>query len=128
MTISLSSGLEVRIPINQYLVLFVEVDGSGSHVFNTLRRKLLLSDVTGNPNKLGHYFPTGAFIMVNHDTGAFTMWAANPTREGSLVSFVSTDAEATVTILPSLPRHHHLTQAKQQLYQPVTKSASGLDL
>lgn len=33
--------------------------------------------------------------MVNHDAGTFTMWAANPTRESTLISVVSTSAEAS---------------------------------
>ncbi|KAI0444574.1 aspartic peptidase domain-containing protein [Xylaria telfairii] len=95
MTISLSSGLEARIPNNQYLVPFVEVDRNGSRVFNTSQRELLLNAVTDNPSTLGRYFFTGAYLMVNHDAGTFTMWAANPTRESTLISVVSTNSEVS---------------------------------
>ncbi|KAH8167523.1 hypothetical protein CIB48_g685 [Xylaria polymorpha] len=95
MTISLSSGLEVRIPNNQYLVPFVDVDRNGSRVFNTSQRELLLNAVPDNSSTLGRYFLTGAYLMVNHDAGTFTMWAANPTRESTLISVVSTSAEAS---------------------------------
>ncbi|GAP84760.1 putative peptidase aspartic [Rosellinia necatrix] len=92
MTISLSSGLNVRIPNNQYLVPYVTVDRSGTRVFNTSQREFLFNDVYDNPSTLGRYFLTGAYLMVNHDAGTFTMWAANPVREHTLVSVGSTDA------------------------------------
>ncbi|KAI3341186.1 acid protease [Ustulina deusta] len=103
MIISLSSGLDVRIANNQYLVPFVDVDRSGTRVFNTSRREFLFNDVYDNPSTLGRYFLTGAYLMVNHDAGTFTMWAANPTRESTLVSVVSTDAKANCsnTVKPS---------------------------
>ncbi|TGJ88342.1 hypothetical protein E0Z10_g400 [Xylaria hypoxylon] len=94
MTISLSSGLDVRIPNSQYLVPFVEVDRSGTRVFNTSQREFLFNTVYDSPSTLGRYFLTGAYLMVDHDAGTFTMWAANPSRESTLVSVVSTNAEA----------------------------------
>ncbi|KAI1130150.1 aspartic peptidase domain-containing protein [Nemania abortiva] len=94
MTISLSSGLDVRIPNNQYLVPYVDIDRNGTRIFNNSRREFLFSDVYDNPTTLGRYFLTGAYLMVNHDTGTFTMWAANPTRESTLVSVASTTSRA----------------------------------
>ncbi|KAI0542327.1 hypothetical protein GGR58DRAFT_497311 [Xylaria digitata] len=50
------------------------VDRSGTRVFNT---------VYDNPSTLGCYFPTGAYLMMDHDAGTFTIWQANPTREST---------------------------------------------
>ncbi|KAJ8130410.1 hypothetical protein O1611_g3216 [Lasiodiplodia mahajangana] len=97
MTISLSSGLDVRIPNNQYLVPYVDVDRNGSRIFNNSQREFLFNDVYDNPTTLGRYFLTGAYLMVDHDAGVFTMWAANPTRESTLVSVTSADLQANCT-------------------------------
>ncbi|KAJ8119739.1 hypothetical protein ONZ43_g3375 [Nemania bipapillata] len=76
MTISLSSGLEVRIPNNQYLVPYVDVDRNGSRIFNNSQHELLVAISYAKydaPRTLGRYFFTGAYLMVNHDAGTFTI-------------------------------------------------------
>ncbi|KAI1171737.1 aspartic peptidase domain-containing protein [Nemania sp. FL0916] len=96
MTISLSSGLDVRIPNSQYLVPYVDVDRNGTRIFNTSRREFLFNGVGDNPSTLGRYFLTGAYLMVDHDAGTFTMWAANPTPESTLVSVVPTGSTTSM--------------------------------
>ncbi|KAH9903770.1 acid protease [Xylariomycetidae sp. FL2044] len=93
LTISLSSGLDVRISNNQFLVPFVDVDRSGSRVFNTSRREFLYNTVYENPSTLGRYFLTGAYLMVDHDAETFTLWAANPTTESQLTPVISANAK-----------------------------------
>ncbi|KAI1154307.1 acid protease [Nemania diffusa] len=95
LTISLSSGLDVRISNSQFLVPYVDVDRDGSRIVDTSRHEFLFNDVYQNPNTLGRYFLTGAYLMVDHDASTFTLWAANPTRESTLVSVASTDSNAT---------------------------------
>ncbi|OTA70140.1 acid protease [Hypoxylon sp. EC38] len=85
LTISLSTGLEIRVPNSQYLVPFVEIDRNGSRIFNSSERELLLTAVTGNPATLGRYFLTAAYLMVDIDSNTFTLWQANPTSDSKLV-------------------------------------------
>ncbi|KAI0408346.1 aspartic peptidase domain-containing protein [Xylaria palmicola] len=128
-TISLSSGLDVRIPNNQFLVPFVDVDRSGTRVFNTSRREFLFNDVYDNPSTLGRYFLTGAYLMVNHDASTFTMWAANPTRKSTLVSIASTDAETNCDSNPapsSSPDGGNSTMPSSRESTSPTLSAGGI--
>lgn len=84
MTISLSTGLDIRIPNNQYLVPWVDIDRNGSRVFNTSTRELLINGLSDQPATLGRYFLTAAYLMVDVDSNTFTLWQANPTRDSKL--------------------------------------------
>ncbi|KAI0490920.1 hypothetical protein F4859DRAFT_508710 [Xylaria cf. heliscus] len=121
MTISLLSGLEVRIPNNQYLMLYAEVDRKGSRIFNTSRQESLFSDVSESSSKLGRYFPMMPYLMVNHDAGTFPMWAANPTHESALVS-VSTNASVSYNDTTTKPN----TTSSSKASKAATLSAGGI--
>ncbi|KAI1418564.1 acid protease [Hypoxylon sp. FL1857] len=99
LTISLSTGLEIRVPNNQYLVPYVDIDRNGSRIFNSSERELLLTAVTGHPATLGHYFLTAAYLMVDIDANTFTLWQANPTSDSQLVSHAA-DVECTNQTTP----------------------------
>lgn len=89
MTISLSTdglSLDIRIPNNQYLVPYVDIDRYGSRIFNTSIRELLFNDIGDQLPTLGRYFLTAAYLMVNLDSNSFILWQANPTRDSKLVS------------------------------------------
>ena len=94
MTISLSSGLQVRIGNDQFIVPFVDIDRQGRRFFNTSRRELLFNGLSDQPATLGRYFLTAAYLMVNHDEGTYTLWKANPTKKSTLVSVVGPKAQA----------------------------------
>ncbi|KAI1104485.1 acid protease [Jackrogersella minutella] len=86
MTISLSTGLDIRVPNSQYLVPYVDIDRNGSRIFNTSERELLISAVSDTSATLGRYFLTAAYLMVDLDANTFTLWQANPTSDSKLVS------------------------------------------
>ncbi|KAI1088798.1 acid protease [Rostrohypoxylon terebratum] len=86
LTISLSTGLEVRIPNSQWLVPFVDIDNNGSRVFDTHKRELLVGSLlTNSICTLGRYFLTAAYLMIDLDANNFTIWQANPTSDSKLV-------------------------------------------
>ncbi len=100
LAIHFSSGLEIRVPNDQYIVPFVDINRNGSRYFNTSRREFLFNGLSDQPATLGRYFLTSAYLMVNHDVGSFTLWKANPTNSSTLVS-VASNAAAQGCAVPS---------------------------
>ncbi|KAK8104417.1 uncharacterized protein PG998_011450 [Apiospora kogelbergensis] len=98
LSISLSSGLSVRVPNDQFMVPKPYVDRNGSRLLDRSYREFLFSPLAdnGNPATLGRYFLTAAYLMVNHDAGTFTLWRANPTTSSSLVPVVAEKVAADV--------------------------------
>ncbi|KAK3305986.1 uncharacterized protein B0T15DRAFT_485463 [Chaetomium strumarium] len=92
-TFVLSNGLQIRIPNNQLITPFVEVDRNGSRLVHQDTKELLMSGATDNPTTLGRYFFTAAYLMVDYNAHTFTMWQANPSAKSSLVSVVSKVSE-----------------------------------
>ncbi|KAF9877571.1 hypothetical protein CkaCkLH20_04706 [Colletotrichum karsti] len=88
-TFSLSSGLQVRVPNNQYIVPFVDIDRSGAQVTDDKVKELLITGLYDQPATLGRYFLTSAYLMVDHDAETFTLWQANPTTRSTLVKVAS---------------------------------------
>ncbi|KAL0932282.1 uncharacterized protein CTRU02_213235 [Colletotrichum truncatum] len=84
-TFFLSSGLQIRVPNNQYIVPYVDIERNGSRTINNARKELLFSGLSDQPATLGRYFLTAAYLMVDHDAETFTLWQANPTTRSSLV-------------------------------------------
>ncbi|KAK7990377.1 hypothetical protein PG990_014657 [Apiospora arundinis] len=91
LSISLSSGLSVRVPNDQFMVPKAYVDRNGTRLFDRNYREFLLSPLAddSNPATLGRYFLTAAYLMVDYDAGTFTLWRANPTSSLSLVPVVA---------------------------------------
>lgn len=85
MTISLSSGLSIRVPNDQFLVPYVYVDYDGGRKENSSIKDFLWNGVNDQPATLGRYFLTAAYLMVNHDSNSFTIWQANATTSSNLV-------------------------------------------
>jgi hypothetical protein len=84
-TFQLSSGLEIRVQNDQYVVPFVTIDRNGSRIFNDSQREVLMNGVADQPATLGRYFLTGAYLMVNQDSNTFTIWQANPSSSSDLI-------------------------------------------
>ncbi|KAM0193010.1 hypothetical protein ACHAPI_007959 [Fusarium lateritium] len=107
LTFYLESGLEIRVPNNQYVVPFVDIDTDGSRVIDTTKRDILMKGIEDEAPTLGRYFLTAAYLMVNHDAGTFTLWKANVTEESSPVRVFDEEAgkecgdQATGVIQPS---------------------------
>ncbi|KAH8819858.1 aspartic peptidase domain-containing protein [Xylogone sp. PMI_703] len=89
MSITFSSGLQIHIPNDQYMVPFVDIDTDGSQIFNQSQREFLFNVIGNQPATLGRYFLTSAYLMVNHDEGTFTLWQANPSSDEQLIPVIS---------------------------------------
>lgn len=89
MTITLSSGLAVRIPNSQFLPPYVDIADDGSRVYDDSIKEFLYNSVGNQPASLGRYFFTAAYLTVNHDTNYFTLSKAEATTESNLVPIVS---------------------------------------
>ncbi|KAK8002327.1 hypothetical protein PG989_002046 [Apiospora arundinis] len=90
LSISLSPGLSVRVPKDQFMVPKAYMDRNGTRLFNRNYREFLLSPLAdgGNQASLGRYFLTAAYLMVDHDAGTFMLCRANPASSSSLVPVV----------------------------------------
>lgn len=110
LTFYLESGLEIRVPNDQYMVPFVDIDTDGSRVIDTSKRDILMKGIEDEAPTLGRYFLTAAYLMVNHDSGTFTLWKANATEESNPVRVFDEEAgkqcgdKATGVIQPSAYR------------------------
>lgn len=94
MTISLSSGLSIRVANDQFMVPAISFDTNGTRVENDTIKEFLFNGIGDQKATLGRYFLTAAYLMVNHDSQTFTMWAANPTTSSNLVSVVNQETES----------------------------------
>lgn len=85
LTITLSSGLSVRVPNSQFMTPFVQVGYDGARYYNESIKEFLYNSVGNQPATLGRYFLTAAYLMVNHDANSFTLWQGNPATSSTLV-------------------------------------------
>lgn len=92
MTFTLDSGLKIRVPNDQFLTPFVDIDRSGKQVKDRSKREFLMNPLGEQPPTLGRYFLTAAYLMVNHDANFFTLWQANPTSSEDLVPVYDEEA------------------------------------
>lgn len=92
MTFFLDSGLEIRVPNDQFMTPFVDINRSGKRVVDKSKREFLMNPLGVQPATLGRYFLTAAYLMVNHDANSFTLWQANPTSSSDLVPVYDKEA------------------------------------
>ena len=85
LTFYLDSGLEIRVPNNQFVFPEAEIDKAGSRVLNQTQQSILINDIEDEALILGRYFLTAAYLMVNQDAGTFTLWKANVAEESKPV-------------------------------------------
>lgn len=107
LTLTLASGLNIKIPNNQVVTPDYTVDSSGQVTSNATTRLVTISSLQEvNLNDiplLGRNFLEAAYLHVNYDHNEFTLWQANPTTEQKLVavgpgpSCSSTTTAATVS-------------------------------
>ncbi|OHE99773.1 hypothetical protein CORC01_04909 [Colletotrichum orchidophilum] len=99
-TVSLSSGLNIRIP-NEYLVIpHVSLDKTtGDTLVNTTGPDLLFNSLQAdNANdmpQLGWQFLAAAYLQVNQEASQFSLWEANPTPNEDLVAVDADDKDVT---------------------------------
>lgn len=93
LTFVLESGLQVRVPSNQWDIPHVNWDRSGARVIDRAKREFLMNGLefqdANQPITLGRYFFTAAYLMVDHDASTFTMWQGAPTTRSNLVPVLS---------------------------------------
>lgn len=125
-TFHLDSGLQVRVPNDQYIVPSVDIDRNGSRVYKPDVRELLMNSLGDQPATLGRYFLTSAYLMVNHDAGTFTLWQANPSKKSSLVRVFDQDTankcdDASGVVQPSA------TTTPGESQEPAEKTSTADD-
>ena len=94
LTITFTSGLDVKIPNNQLVVPDIYIDQNGQPInYNTSQRILRLDPNVGvnvnNMPVLGQTFLTSAYLLVDYDKNQFTVWQADPTAPSQLVAINS---------------------------------------
>lgn len=75
------------------MVPAITFDTNGTRLENDTIKEFLFNGIGDQKATLGRYFLTAAYLMVNHDSQTFTMWAANPTTSSNLVSVVDQETE-----------------------------------
>lgn len=95
LTITLDSGFSVRIPNSQLVLPDQKISDAGSIVSNTSVRDVnlySLQDVNKNDlPRLGYFFFTSTYLMVDHDAATFTIWEANPTTDTKFIAITAND-------------------------------------
>jgi len=90
LTLTLASGLDIKIPNNQVVTPDYTVDSSGQVTSNATTRLVTVSSLQEvNSNDiplLGRNFLEAAYLYVNYDRNEFTLWQATPTTEQKLVA------------------------------------------
>jgi hypothetical protein len=122
MTFFLDSGLEIRVPNDQFMVPFVDIDRSGKQIMDNSKREFLMNPLGSQPATLGRYFLTAAYLMVNHDANSFTMWQANPTTSSDLIPVY--DEKAVEECRGGVPG---VVQPSASASSPPTPTSNGSD-
>ena len=85
---TLSSGLQIRIPNHQLVLPDYHIDSEGEPFVNGSDRIVLINSLQQiNKNDmpiLGQVFFSSAYLFVNHDMAQFTLWQSKPTTEKKL--------------------------------------------
>ncbi|CAK7210117.1 hypothetical protein SBRCBS47491_000662 [Sporothrix bragantina] len=100
LTITLQSGLSVRIPNQQLVQPHTSIDQTtGAILVNNTGPDLLLDSLQNvqatKLAQLGWQFFSAAYLLVNQDAHEFTLWEANPTTAEDLVAIDETGTEIT---------------------------------
>ncbi|ERS95387.1 hypothetical protein HMPREF1624_08265 [Sporothrix schenckii ATCC 58251] len=100
LTITLQSGLSVRIPNDQLVRPHTAIDQTtGDILVNTTAPDLVIDSLQNvqatKLAQLGWQFFSSAYLLVNQDAREFTLWAANPTAAEDLVAVDTTGADIT---------------------------------
>lgn len=90
LTVTFGSTFSVRIRNDQLIVPDLTIDNqSGDLHANSSTPELLFNSLqSANEDdmaRIGRQFFSGAYLMVNHDSSEYTMWAANATTDKNLV-------------------------------------------
>lgn len=114
MIINIRNGPSIRVPNEQLVVPERYIrEEDGQIVANYSRSNLVinsLQEINANDmSTIGRQFLSSAYVMVNQDTGTFTLWSANPSRSEDLVGVDEEgqdvlewcDSELTPTTSPS---------------------------
>ncbi|OCK76877.1 acid protease [Lepidopterella palustris CBS 459.81] len=109
-TITLDSGLSIRVPNSQLVIPDRTISGDGSIASNESVRDYMfysLQDVNAHDTpRIGRIFFTSAYIFINNDDKTFTIWEANPTTETNIISVQNAQVQkacsvAATSIMPT---------------------------
>ncbi|CAK7227211.1 hypothetical protein SCUCBS95973_006466 [Sporothrix curviconia] len=100
LTITLQSGLAIRIPNDQLIVPDRTIDAStGAIVANSSGLDTIILAIqnvnAGDMTQLGRQFLSAAYVMLNQDANSFSVWQANPTTARQLVAVDESNTEVT---------------------------------
>ncbi|KAI1265538.1 aspartic peptidase domain-containing protein [Xylariaceae sp. FL1019] len=100
MSVIIGGGPTIRVPNSQLVVPERTVDPSDGKIFSNISRNNLVFNPIQDVNlhdlsQLGRQFLSSAYVMVNQDSGTFTLWAANPTTVEDIIGVESEGAETT---------------------------------
>lgn len=128
MIIQLSTGLQIRVRNDQYIVPFVDIDRNGSRVFNNSEREFLFNGIPDlQIATLGRYFLTSAYLMIDYDANTFTLWKANPTTSSELVvPGITSDGSATQQQQGQCNNDTGIVQPGMASPSPTPSASSGL--
>ncbi|PGH11757.1 hypothetical protein AJ80_07018 [Polytolypa hystricis UAMH7299] len=92
MSITLNSAFSTRIPNDQLVIPYVELDSQTGEIIHVDDlNELIISNATHSfvsqrMPQLGQQFLSGAYLMVNLDAMKFTLWKAKATEEEDVVA------------------------------------------
>ncbi|CAK7246400.1 MAG: hypothetical protein STHCBS139747_008030 [Sporothrix thermara] len=129
LTITLQSGLAIRVPNDQLIVPDRTIDPvSGAIVANSSGLDttiLAIQNINANDmTQLGRQFLSAAYVMLNQDAGSFTVWQANPTVARDLVAVDETNAELTACNASSSSSSSSSSSEAAESAAPSTKHVS----
>lgn len=125
LTITLSSGLSIRVPNSQFMTPFVEIGRDGARAYNESIKEFLYNSVGNQPATLGRYFLTAAYLMVNHDANSFTLWQGNPTSSSTLVPVLDEKAAAACGTASGVVQQSATATASASSSNGATASSSS---
>lgn len=87
---TLSSGLQIRIPNHQLILPDYHISSQGEIIVNGSDRVVLINSLQAinlyDMPQLGQPFLSSAYLLVNEDTAQFTLWKSNPTTTRNLLA------------------------------------------
>lgn len=109
---TINNRLQIIIPNHQLVIPRRTINDQGVTVLNdSIREVMVANQSSQEPMAIfGFPFLSSAYLMVNYDEHAFTLWQANPTTEEKLVALgfpsscqpsrASTESSSTLTSVP----------------------------
>lgn len=140
MTITISPGLDIRIPNHQLVSpdYHFNAEGSLTEPNSTVRELLFNSLQEANANDmpvLGRPFLASSYLFVDNDRQEFTLWPGNPTATeeeiipvGTTTTCIPNIGTATPPAASPTPGSKDLPPISPSVTAPLPASSSGVSL